>query len=193
MGQRINGAIIAGNPPNQRVARLRTFWEGITSRPFDLIGGELGSLMVSGDIARGFVNQISTAIALAAGACGFFQPRIPNPWFHPLGTAGATSYYDTRQLKATLESLVDFERVNSEHANPRLSLGAVNVRSGNLIYFDSPTHMWTALHGKHYFGASNDLVGCGHMSGLSMRSICPLALMEMVWGERRRCDTFGAV
>ena len=53
--------------------------------------------------------------------------------------------------------------------------------------------MWTALHGKHYFGASNDLVGCGHMSGLSMRSICPLALMEMVWGERRRCDTFGAV
>ena len=39
-------------------------------------------------------------------------------------------------------------------------------------------HMWTALHGKHYFGASNDLVGCGHMSGLSMRSICPLALMQ---------------
>jgi len=34
------------------------------------------------------------------------------------------------------------------------------------------------LHGKHYFGASNDLVDCGHMSGLSMRSICPLALME---------------
>src|ERR1700730_7364157 len=27
-------------------------------------------------------------------------------------------------------------------------------------------HMWTALHGKHFFGASNDLVGCGHMSGL---------------------------
>ena len=146
MGQRINGAIIAGNPPNQRVARLRTFWEGITSRPFDLIGGELGSLMVSGDIARGFVNQISTAIALAAGACGFFQPQIPNPWFHPLGTAGATSYYDTRQLKATLESLVDFERVNSEHANPRLSLGAVNVRSGNLIYFDSPTHVIKPEH-----------------------------------------------
>jgi hypothetical protein len=41
-----------------------------------------------------------------------------------------------------------------------------------------PPHMWTALHGKHYFGASNDLVDCGHMSGLSMRSICPLALME---------------
>ena len=50
--------------------------------------------------------------------------------------------------------------------------------------------MWTALHGKHYFGASNDLVGCGHMSGLSMRSICPLALMEMLWGERRRREHF---
>jgi hypothetical protein len=58
-----NGAIIAGNPPNPRVAKLRTFWEGITNRPFDLIGGELGSLMASGDIARGFVNQISAAIA----------------------------------------------------------------------------------------------------------------------------------
>ena len=32
--------------------------------------------------------------------------------------------------------------------------------------------------GKHFFDGSNDLVGCGHMSGLLMRSICPLALMK---------------
>jgi len=38
--------------------------------------------------------------------------------------------------------------------------------------------MWTALHGSTILALSNDLVGCGHMSGLSMRSICPLALME---------------
>jgi len=142
----INGAIIAGNPPNQRVAKLRAFWEGITNAPFDVTGGELGSLVARGDIARGFVNQISAAIALFTGASGFFQPRIPNPWLHPLGTAEATSYYDTRQLKATLESLVDFDRVNSEHASPRLSLGAVNVRSGNLIYFDSLTHVIKPEH-----------------------------------------------
>ena len=29
----INGAIIAGNPPERRVERLREFWEGITARP----------------------------------------------------------------------------------------------------------------------------------------------------------------
>jgi len=38
--------------------------------------------------------------------------------------------------------------------------------------------MWTALPGKHFFDVSNDLVGCGHMSGLSARSKCPLALMK---------------
>ena len=100
----INGAIIAGNPPDQRVAKLRTFWEGITNRPFNFMDGKSGSLITSGDIAHGLINQLSAAIALVAGTPGFFQPRIPNPWFHPLGTIGATSYYDTSQLKGTLES-----------------------------------------------------------------------------------------
>jgi NTE family protein len=134
----INAAIIAGNPPNQRVEKLRAFWEGITKQPFGLIDGELGSVMARGDVARASLNQMSAAVALLAGASGFFQPRIPNPWLQPPGTIEATSYYDTTQLKATLESLVDFDRVNSSNTDPRLSLGAVNVRSGNLIYFDSP-------------------------------------------------------
>jgi hypothetical protein len=38
-------------------------------------------------------------------------------------------------------------------------------------YVDGPP--WQAL-----FSASNDLVGCGHMSGLLARSMCPLALMR---------------
>ena len=142
----INAAIIAGNPPNQRVDKLREFWEGITNQPIDLIGDELGSVMARGDVARASLNQMSAAAALLTGASGFFRPRIPNPWFHPPGTIEATSYYDTMQLKATLESLVDFDRVNSNTANPRLSLGAVNVRSGNLIYFDSPRQV---IHPEH--------------------------------------------
>src|SRR5712664_2298318 len=101
----INAAIIAGNPPNLRVERLREFWEGITSQPVDLTGGELGSLIARGDAARGFLNQMSAAVALVSGASGFFRPRMPNPWFHPPGTVEATSYYDTMPLKATLESL----------------------------------------------------------------------------------------
>lgn len=141
----INAAIIAGNPPNQRVEKLREFWEGITKQPVDL-GGELGRVMARGDAARASLNQMSAAVALLAGASGFFRPRIPNPWFHPPGTIDATSYYETTQLKATLESIVDFDRVNSRDANPRLSLGAVNVRSGNLVYFDSSKQI---IHPEH--------------------------------------------
>ena len=32
--------------------------------------------------------------------------------------------------------------------------------------FGLACHMWTAAPGKHFFGVANDLVGCGHMSGL---------------------------
>jgi NTE family protein len=135
----INAAIIAGNPPNQRVEKLRAFWEGITTSPFlNVMGGELDPVLARGDSARSFFNQMSAINALVSGASGFFRPRVPNPWFHPPGTVEATSYYDTTQLKATLEGLIDFDRINADHAKPRLSLGAVNVRSGNMIYFDSP-------------------------------------------------------
>lgn len=142
----INAAIIAGNPANQRVQKLREFWESITSQPVGFIGGEFGSVMPTGDAVRASLNQISAAVALLAGAPGFFQPRIPNPWFHQPGTIAATSYYETAPLKATLERFVDFERVNASNADPRLSLGAVNVRSGNLVYFDSSKQ---AIHPEH--------------------------------------------
>ena len=114
----INAAIIAGNAPELRVEKLRRFWEGITSPPFDFFGGALRSPLARGESARGFLNQMSAVIALMSGASGFFRPRIPNPWFHPPGTVEATSFYDTLQLKATLEALIDFDRVNSDHAKP---------------------------------------------------------------------------
>jgi NTE family protein len=75
---------------------------------------------------------------LSMGAPGFFAPRLLTPWLHPHGSIEATSYYDTRPLKATLERLVDFDRINS--GAMRLSVGAVNVRTGNFVYFDSTTH-----------------------------------------------------
>jgi NTE family protein len=140
----INAAIIAGNPPNLRVEKLRDFWEGVTSSWFE-VGGGPDWVLPPGDFARGWIKQMSAANTLLNGAPGFFQPRIPNPWFHLPGTAAATSYYDTTQLKATLESLIDFDRVNAE-CEPRLSLGAVNVRSGNLVYFDSPSQVIEPEH-----------------------------------------------
>lgn len=142
----INAAIIAGNPPNQRVEKLRGFWEYITNSWFEAGTGGLGSLLGRGDSARGSINQMSASVALMSGAPGFFRPRTLNPWFHPSGALEATSYYDTTPLKATLESFIDFDRVNAEHAETRVSLGAVNVRSGNLVYFDSPSHVIKPEH-----------------------------------------------
>jgi NTE family protein len=134
----INSAIIAGNPPAERVAKLRGFWEEITANPLVDWAGALGDFWLKGDFARGLFNQMSANWAMFAGAAGFFALRQPPAWFHPDGALEATSYYDTKLLKSTLERFVDFDRINS--GETRLSVGAVNVRSGNFVYFDTTTH-----------------------------------------------------
>jgi NTE family protein len=122
----INAAIIAGNAPGARVARLREFWEGITE-PTACWPQDLAAPFA--DIQR----KSATALGLAFGQPGFFAPRKPFEWF---STPRPLSYYDTSALKATLERLVDFDRINSRK-EIRLSVGAVNVRTGRLVYFDS--------------------------------------------------------
>jgi len=134
----INSAIIAGNHPAERVAKLRGFWEEITANPLLDWAGTLADLWLKGDFARGLFNQMSANWAMFAGAAGFFALRQPPAWFHPDGALEATSFYDTKLLKSTLERFVDFDRINS--GETRLSVGAVNVRSGNFVYFDTTTH-----------------------------------------------------
>ena len=124
----INCALIAGNPPEKRVERMREFWERVTSRvnwPH----------IPDGDDIRAAYNQAASMAVMTFGVPGFFTPRFPTPMFQPAGSLGAMSYYDTAPLKATLEELVDFDRIND--GPMRLSVGAVNVRSGNFAYFDS--------------------------------------------------------
>jgi NTE family protein len=134
----INAAIIAGNPPEKRVERLREMWEGITADPWYGGADSITPLVVKGDDARRLLNQASAGRTVVSGVPGFFQPRIPAPWLQPSGAREATSYYDTSQLRGTLERMVDFDRINS--AKSRFSVGAVNVRTGNFVYFDSTTH-----------------------------------------------------
>jgi NTE family protein len=131
----INAAIIAGNPPNMRVDRLREFWSQVTS---DASRHWFGFAEAKGDGVRNLLNQFSANLALVQGAKGFFTARLHSPWLQPSGTLEATSFYDTRELKRTLERLVDFDRVNAGLL--RLSVGAVNVRTGNFVYFDTTTH-----------------------------------------------------
>ena len=133
----INGALIAGNAPERRVEQLRTFWEHITDAPFGL-DAWLAPRSETSDIMRGWMNQTNAAMSLFGGAPGFFTPRLMAPWFVPPGGAGATSYYETAKLRSTLERLVDFDRINS--GSVRFTVGAVNVRSGNLVCFDTETH-----------------------------------------------------
>jgi NTE family protein len=122
----INAALIAGNPPSRRMERLREFWNLVSS------GWTSNSPLAA---ARTYLNDASAAQALLFGAPGFFSPRMPPPLFQPKGTLQAISYYDTEPLKQTLERLVDFDLINS--GSVRLSVGAVNVRTGNFAYFDS--------------------------------------------------------
>jgi len=138
----INAAIIAGNPPEKRVAQLRTFWERVTANP---LAGWANPWLADvtppfrvGDLTHGLLDQFSTFQAFLAGAPGFFTPRLPPPWLLPPGLPGSTSFYDTTALGATLTELVDFDRINSKAMH--FSVGAVNVQTGNFVYFDTATH-----------------------------------------------------
>ena len=124
----INSALIAGNPPEKRLAALETFWNTVSGRKVWLHTPE-------GDIFRDWRNQTSAMMAMIFGQPGFFKPRGTNPWLSVAGAESALSYYDTAELKRTLESLVDFDLLNN--GKKRLSVGAVNVRTGNFIYFDT--------------------------------------------------------
>jgi NTE family protein len=133
----INAALIAGNATEDRVTKLRAFWDAVSSNP---LGGwcfnppaEFG-----GDVARQAAIRWSGTMAMLLGAPGLFAPRMLPPWLQPSGSQGATSFYDTSALKPTLERLVDFDRINS--GEMRFSVGAVNVATGNFVYFDNDTH-----------------------------------------------------
>lgn len=124
----INSAIIAGNPPKQRLDRLRKFWDRITSR-------KIWHYTPDGDVFRKARNFTSSWMTTVMGQPGFFTPHQTNPWLSPTGARTATSYYDTTPLRESLLELVDFDRINSKEV--RFAVGAVNVLTGNFIYFDN--------------------------------------------------------
>jgi len=143
----INASIIVGNAPQDRVAALREFWEGVTEPSRQGFGPGWDAALDAAPpdtILRRWLNSLHAANALFRGVPGFFEPRFPPPYLQPPGTAAATSYYDTSALRQTLLALVDFDRINAD--GTRLSLGAVNVRSGNFVYFDTRTDVIRPEH-----------------------------------------------
>jgi NTE family protein len=126
----VNAALIAGNPPERRLERLNAFWEKITERKVWLHTPD-------GDVFRQARNMTSSLMTTMMGQPGFFAPHPVNPWLAAAGAKAATSYYDNSPLRETLLELVDFDLLNSGVC--RFSVGAVNVRSGNFVFFDNAT------------------------------------------------------
>ena len=124
----INAAIIAGNPREKRVERLKEFWEMVSAPvPWNPV--------TKSDRGRSLFNETSAALIATFGVPGFFTPRFPPAPLWPPGSPQSESYYDTAPLRKTLERLVDFDRIND--LKTRLSVGAVSVTTGNFKYFDN--------------------------------------------------------
>jgi NTE family protein len=133
----INAAIIAGNAPEARLAKLRGFWELIAgSRP--------EVLLPEGDVPRQIANGVSSLSALLFGQPGFFRPNLPGPLFSLRGAPQATAFYDTAPLRETLLRFVDFDRLNT--GGTRFAVGAVNVATGNFAFFDNAETAITPDH-----------------------------------------------
>ena len=133
----VNAAIIAGNPPERRVDRLRQFWNEVTS-------GLPSFPILTGDHVREWLHEWSSAYVMTMGVPGFFHLRPLSPAFASPGTPGALSFYDSAPLAETLDSLIDWDLLNDGPV--RLSVGAVDVENGNFRYFDNRLERIDARH-----------------------------------------------
>ena len=151
----LNAALIAGNPVATRVQRLREFWETIC-QPVGVVPAVQALQQFVhgvGPETRKVFSAFEAWRAVVGGQREFFAPRGITPWLG--GKQGVTqaSFYDTAQMKSTLERFVDFDRVN---AGPmRVSVGTVNVRSGNFEYFDNTEGpACRAMRAEHFMASA---------------------------------------
>ncbi len=124
----INAALIAGNQRENRLERLRSFWDSIiTWEPFPFTA--------EGDDPQKIHSTWSSFTTLRQGQPNFFRPQPVNPWLSARGSRTATSFYNSAPLRETLLRMVDFDLLNRR--TTRFACGAVNVMSGNFYYFDN--------------------------------------------------------
>jgi len=124
----INASLIAGNAPENRLAKLQEFWKRMEQQPVWPFAGLFPQVQ----------DSLTYWSTLMGGIPGFFRP---NPLAHigpdyPIG-ADRAGYYFTDALEETLLGLVDFSLVNQ--CRPRLTVGAAHVRTSEMRYFDSRT------------------------------------------------------
>jgi len=147
----INAALIAGNAPAERVGRLREFWNTVTAPPLLPATSPwwAGAVEHGGEAARTALGWFEASRSVLEGQRGFFVPRLPSPALRVQAAVTELSYYDTAPLVATLQRLVDFDRINHK-SGLRLTVSAVNIASGNFELFDNQRGPWagriTPLH-----------------------------------------------
>jgi NTE family protein len=121
----INAGLIAGSPKGERIDRLREFWKRVEHGPG-----------LSQFVPAWIASAARNAVAVTSGVPSFFQPQpaaFMSPHL-PLGPDKA-GYYTTNPLVETLNELIDFDQLNS--GDVRLTVGASNVRTSEMVYFDS--------------------------------------------------------
>ena len=121
----LNGAIVKGNTPADRLPRLREFWKRVENdTPFD------------GQWWPGTAHAFANWSAVVRGIPAMYTPR-PFAWGGVNAQVGVekASYYVTEPLRDTLGSLINPESLKAD--SPRLTVGAVNIRKGEMRYFDS--------------------------------------------------------
>ena len=131
----INASLIAGNHIENRMERLEEFWRRVQRQT-------QWSLPIAWS---GFYDAQCYWATLLGGLPGFFKP---NPFafcapHYPLGAEKA-GFYSTAPLEKTLTELVDFSLLT--HCTPRLTVGAANVRTSEMRYFDTSTSKLTVKH-----------------------------------------------
>lgn len=152
----LNSALIAGNAPEHRVDRLREFWNTICQPAFVAPSTDWmqAAAEAGGGVLRTAFNAMEAARAVVGGQHGFFVPRLTPPWW-PQRPFHELSWYDVAPLKATLERLCDFDRINS--GETRVTVSAVNVRNGNFERFDNSRGPWKGRLRAEHFMASGAL------------------------------------
>lgn len=144
----LNAAIIAGNAPAHRLNQLQKFWETICTpnRGWSLLPWLEDSPWNKSDYSRWGLGLLGGMSAMLEGQQGFFRPRFPGPVLVGDGKPSLASLYDTSALKITLEKFCDFDLINSRHCAIHVAVGAVNVRTGNFVYFDNQKEKLRAEH-----------------------------------------------
>ena len=126
----VNAALIAGNPPDERVARLRQFWESVAGDPTPATSFLLGPPPPQGVWRRAY-NQAAVVQSLLFGRPGLYRPRLaPAP---KIGQVPA--FYDLEPLLERLRAMVDFDRLNG--GEMRVAIAATDVVSGERVVFDT--------------------------------------------------------